>query len=113
VPCQAEKRILSDIHVRQLSPSVLFGDILRSNSHDTVGNNLYFCSNRVTKEYAIGARTKDNKSYFIAVPSGVQKVTTAPYAQETCKAAGLAAGAGDTNAWATAMYFNNSWKITQ
>ncbi len=64
--------------------------------YDTTGNNFYYCYNKTTDEFAIGARTISNTAaYVITTTGGLKKIANAN-GDTVCQAIGLT-GWDDTN----------------
>jgi type II secretion system protein G len=76
-------------------------------AYDTVGNNLYYCYNRVTDEFAFGARTISNTSaYVINSLGGLQKVPNVT-GDVVCQSIGLTAW-NDPNGYISNGYNSSS-----
>ena len=67
-------------------------------------NNFYYCANRNTGAYAIGAVTKDDHVYLATSTDGVRRLSAFSLSSgTTCQATGLA-GYPDSNAYAYQGY---------
>lgn len=77
----------------------------------TSRNNFYYCANRTTKEYAIGAITKDNRHILAKSSSGIQAWPGSGIdMNRICQSLDLT-GSGDPNAYANQGYTKgtNTW----
>jgi len=69
--------------------------------YDTTANNFYYCYNRATDEFAIGARTVSNSVAYINSSSGDLQKVAGVGADNACQAIGL-------SGWADSDAFNSS-----
>lgn len=77
--------------------------------YDTTMNNFYYCYNKVTNEFAIGARTASSKtSFLITSNSGIEQVNSVDGGR-VCQKVGLA-GWNDANGWINNGYDLNTTK---
>jgi prepilin-type N-terminal cleavage/methylation domain-containing protein len=67
--------------------SVNTGIKITKSAFDTVENNLYYCRNTTTNQYAIAARAKSGKNYKI-VNGTLSETTTKLYGADVCNLVG-------------------------
>lgn len=80
--------------------------------YDTTGNNLYYCYNKLTDQFGLGARTANGKkAYIITSNTGITYVASGIGADQVCQALGLT-GYLDTNSMNTVGYSSGSGWIS-
>lgn len=77
-------------------------DAIRANVtksvYDTTGNNMYYCANTVTDEFAVGGRSLNNKGSYILPSNGQIQYVGGVGGDQVCQAVGLT-GYADANAY--------------
>ncbi len=58
-------------------------------AYDTTGNNLYYCYNKITGQFALAARTASTKTSYIITSTGSLQTIGTSTGDVTCQAAGL------------------------
>lgn len=86
--------------------STTTGIKITRSAFDTTENNLYYCRNTATNQYAIAARAKSGKNYKV-VNGTLSETATKLYGSDTCTQVGAASGA--ILAWDAAGQIWSSW----
>jgi prepilin-type N-terminal cleavage/methylation domain-containing protein len=64
--------------------------------YDTTGNNMYYCYNSVTDEFAIGGRSLNNKGSYVLPSNGSMQYLGGIGADQVCQSIGLSGYADPT-----------------
>jgi prepilin-type N-terminal cleavage/methylation domain-containing protein len=88
-------------------------DLVRVNvsksAYDTLGNNMYYCYNSVTDEFALGGRSLNNKGSYILSSTGPIQYVGGVGGDQVCQSVGLT-GYADVNAYISNGYgTTNGW----
>lgn len=75
-------------------PTAAMGIKISKSSYQTTQNNLYFCRNVTTNEFALAARSRAGKQYKYTTASGLSEHPTSLYGADTCALIGLGAWSG-------------------
>lgn len=75
-------------------PTAAMGIKISKSSYQTTQNNLYFCRNVTTNEFALSARTRSGKQYKYTNTSGLSEHATTLYGSTTCELIGLSLWSG-------------------
>ena len=75
-------------------PTAAMGIKISKSSYQTTQNNLYFCRNVDTNQFALSARSRSGKQYKYTSGSGVSEHATTLYGSTTCELIGLTAWSG-------------------
>lgn len=75
-------------------PTAAMGIKISKSAYQTTQNNLYFCRNVTTNEFALSARTRSGKQYKYTNTSGLSEHATTLYGSTTCELIGLSAWSG-------------------
>jgi prepilin-type N-terminal cleavage/methylation domain-containing protein len=65
-------------------PTAATGIKLTKSAYQTTLNNVYFCRNPTTNQFALSARSRSGKQYKYTQSSGVSENATIMYSVETC-----------------------------
>lgn len=95
-------RIESATSTYPTSLSASMGLMATKGSYDPTQNNFYYCLNRLTDKYAVGARLKSGGAYLLT-ESGVQERSNI-YGSDTCTAVGTTWGGADTTSLVGYVY---------
>jgi prepilin-type N-terminal cleavage/methylation domain-containing protein len=75
-------------------PTAAMGIKISKSAYQTTQNNLYFCRNVTTNEFALSARTRSGKQYKYTTASGLSEHATTLYGSTTCELIGLSMWSG-------------------
>ena len=75
-------------------PTAAMGIKISRSSYQTTQNNLYFCRNVDTNQFALSARTRSGKQYKYISGGGVSEHATTLYGSTTCELIGLPTWSG-------------------
>lgn len=79
--------------------------------YDTAGNNMYYCYNNSTDEFAVGGRSLNNKGSYVLASNGTIQYLGGVGGDQVCYAAGLPGGYADANAFISNGYSaGGSWQ---
>jgi general secretion pathway protein G len=70
-------------------PSTSTGIKINKSAYYTASNNLYFCKNDATGQFALAARSRSGKTYKYTSGSGVTESATLIYGADTCALVGV------------------------
>ena len=75
-------------------PTAAMGIKITKSAYQTTQNNLYFCRNVTTNEFALAARSRSGKQYKYTTAGGLSENATSMYGADTCALIGLGAWSG-------------------
>ncbi|MNR06397.1 hypothetical protein D3C85_1224670 [compost metagenome] len=65
-------------------PTAAMGIKISKSAYQTTQNNLYFCRNVTTNEFALAARSRSGKQYKYTNAGGLSEHATSLYGSDTC-----------------------------
>ncbi len=75
-------------------PSAAMDIKISKSAYQTSQNNLYFCRNVSTNEFALSARTRSGKQYKYTSSSGLSEHAVTLYGSTTCELIGMSTWSG-------------------
>lgn len=71
-------------------PTAAMSIKISKSAYQTTQNNLYYCRNTTTNEFALAARSRSGKQYKYTIANGLSENATYLYGADTCALVGLA-----------------------
>ena len=71
-------------------PTAAMNIKITKSAYQTTQNNLYYCRNTTTNEFALAARSRSGKQYKYTMAGGLSENATSMYGADTCALVGLA-----------------------
>lgn len=70
-------------------PTAAMGIKITKSAHQTTQNNMYYCRNVTTNEFALASRSRSGKQYKYSAATGLAEHATNLYGADTCAMVGL------------------------